>query len=822
MSVSHPQRGAQAPLLRPHPRTLVLAVSIALLALGAPAVGVAQVAGTAPSPADAAVRAYAISARPLASVLRSLASQAGVPLTFTPDQTDGRHSAGVRGALSPAQAFAAALAGSGLQAVRQDNGGYVLQAVPPSQTAVLPVVAVTAERSGGGVVTEGSGSYAVAGPLGTATGLGLTLRETPQSVSVITRDNMDDFSLTSINDAVNQMPGVYVGSLDSERTTYTARGFGIENFQYDGSPTTHNSAYAAGSTLSETAIYDRVEVLKGAAGLLNGAGQPGAVLNLVRKRPTAVAQKHITLGAGSWRNYSAEVDISGPLSEDGSIRGRAVTAYRDQHSFLDGHKRKTPVLYGILEADLTQDTLLTVGLDYQTSDTTRSSWSGTRPIYDRYGNRISLPRSYNSGANWSSWQQTSASGFASLEHRFSNQWKIKAAVNRQYNGYDAKLGAIQSGPYEDGTSTIYANKYVGRTKTDSLDLVADGSFHWLGREHELVVGGQISRAHWTGRDYGNVTYPQRVVDDFWNWNGDIAEPLWGAPSSYKDATTRQSAIYATTRLAASDNLKILLGGRLSNYHYKAPNSDIDFEQNSNFVPYAGVVYDLSKNISWYASYTSIFKPQEYRDESGKLLDPLDGKSYETGLKGEFFDGLLNASAAYFQIKQDNYPERLADAYAPDGTPAYRGIQGVVAKGFELEAAGELTRNLQLQGSFTHVIARQSGARVSTTAPENMFKLYASYRADALLQGLKLGGGVRWQSRTYQTIMNYGRGVEEEYSQSAYSVFDLMARYELSKQLTLGVKVNNVFDKAYRTNIGFYRTTSYGEPRNVHLSVTYKF
>lgn len=822
MSVSHPQRGAQAPLLRPHPCTLVLAVSIALLGLGAPAAGVAQVAGTAPSPADAAVRAYAISAGPLASVLRSLASQAGVPLTFTPDQTDGRHSAGVRGALTPAQAFAAALAGSGLQAVRQDNGGYVLQAVPPSQTAVLPVVAVTAERSGGGVVTEGSGSYAVAGPLGTATGLGLTLRETPQSVSVITRDKMEDFSLTNLSDALNQMPGVYVDSYDSERTAYSARGFTIQDIQYDGTPTTISANYAAGNTLSETAIYDRVEVLKGAASLLNGAGQPGAVLNLVRKRPTAVAQRHITLGAGSWRNYSAEVDISGPLSEDGRIRGRAVAAYRDQHSFMDGHKRKTPVLYGILEADLTPDTLLTAGLDYQTTDPTRSSWGGTRPIYDRYGNRISaLPRSYNNGANWSSWQQTSASGFASLEHRFSNQWKIKAAVNRQYNGYDAKLGSILSGPYEDGTSTIFANKFVGRTKTDSLDLVADGSFHWLGREHDLVLGGQISRAHWTGEDYYDVTYPQRVVDDFWNWNGDIAEPLWGEPSFTGD-TTRQSAIYATTRLAASDNLKILLGGRLSNYHYKAPNSGIDFKQNSNFVPYAGVVYDLSKNISWYASYTSIFKPQNYRDESGKLLDPLNGKSYETGLKGEFFDGLLNASAAYFQIKQDNYPERLGDTLAPDGTPAYRGIQGVVAKGLELEAAGELTRNLQLQGSFNHVIARQSGARVLTNAPENMFKLYASYRADALLQGLKLGGGVRWQSRTYRTIMNYGLGVEEEYSQSAYSVFDLMARYELSKELTLGVKVNNLFDKAYLTNVGLGRTIGYGEPRSVHVNMTYKF
>ena len=785
----------------------------------------AQTSTAQAAEASSARHDYDIPAGPLAPALRRAASQAGVVLGFTPAQTEGKTTAGLRGSHTVGQALSALLAGSGLALVRTDSGSYVLQAAPvmaaPAQAGTLHEVTVKAQADRNGR-TEGSGSYAQTGASTMATGLGLTLRETPQSISVVTREKMDDYALTSLSEVLEQMPGVHVSSLDSERTTYSARGFGIDSFQYDGVSTTINTAFSAGNSLGNTAIYDRVEVLKGAAGLLTGAGDPGAVINLVRKKPTAVPQKQITVGAGSWSNYRSEVDLSGPLSEDGRIRGRAVAAYQDQHSFLDGHQRSTAVLYGILEADLTPDTLLSVGLDYQDTDPRRSSWSGTRPIYDRYGGRISLPRSFNSGADWSGWQQTSGSAFASLTQRLSDKWKLKTAFNRQYNGYDAKLGSIQSGPYVDGSSTIFANKYVGRTKTDTFDFVADGSFSWLGREHELVLGGQFSRAQWTGETYANVTYPQRTVRDFYGWNGDIPEPLWGARSSAQDETTRQEALYAAVRLAASDNLKILLGSRVSNYRYAAPNSSIDMKKSGNFVPYAGLVYDLGNNLSYYASYTSIFKPQNYRDIGGKLLDPLVGKSYETGVKGEFFDGRLNASAAYFQIKQDNYPEQIADAFAPDGTPAYRGIQGVTAKGVEFEVSGELTRTVQVQGSFTHVKAKRAGSLVSTTAPANQVKLYTSYRADALLPGLKLGGGMRWQSRTYQTIMNYGLEREEEYSQSAYAVFDLMARYEISKQLTAGVKINNLFDKAYRTNIGFYRTTSYGEPRSVSVNMTYRF
>ena len=176
---------------------------------------------------------------------------------------------------------------------------------------------------------------------------------------------MNDFALNSIDDVMRHTPGVSVVTYDSERTEYYARGFAIQNFQYDGIPMRRDSAYSAGNTLSDMAIYDRIEVLKGATGLRTGSGDPGATINLIRKKPTRLFQGHAQLGIGSWDNYRSELDASGALNEAGTLRGRAVAAYQDKHSYSDDYKRRSSVFYGVIEADLAPSTLLTLGADSQ-------------------------------------------------------------------------------------------------------------------------------------------------------------------------------------------------------------------------------------------------------------------------------------------------------------------------------------------------------------------------------------------------------------------------------------------------------------------------
>ena len=317
-----------------------------------------------------------IPAQPLGTALQEFGRQTNLQVLYSPTDVQGKNSLAVKGKLEPTKAITALLKGTGVSYSLQGNA-VTISASAGSGALELGATQVMANQLG--TVTEGTGSY-TPGTIATATRMVLTPRQTPQSISVVTRQAMDDFGLTGIDNVMRHTPGITVSTYDSERTNYYSRGFAIQNFQYDGIPMTRNAPYSAGQTLTDMAIYDRVEVLKGATGLLTGAGGPGGTINLVRKKPTSEFKGHVELGAGSWDNYRSEVDVSGPLTETGNVRGRAVAAYQDKHSFMDHYERKTSVFYGILEFDLDEDTLLTVGADYQDNDPKGSGWSGSRPI----------------------------------------------------------------------------------------------------------------------------------------------------------------------------------------------------------------------------------------------------------------------------------------------------------------------------------------------------------------------------------------------------------------------------------------------------------
>lgn len=768
------------------------------------------------------VQAFDIAPGKLGDVLTRYAQAAGVPISFLSQQVAGLDSPGVRGSYSVADGFAQVLAGTGF-AARGNADGYQLESLPVAGGALsLGATEITANQLG--TITEGSGSY-TPGTIATATRMVLTPRETPQSITVITRQHMDDFALTSIDDVMRHTPGITVSTFDSERNNYYARGFSVENFQYDGIPTLRNSAYSSSQTLSDMAIYDRVEILKGATGLLTGAGAPGATINLIRKKPTRDFKASVELGAGSWDNYRSQIDVSGPLTDSGNVRGRAVAAYQDKHSFMDHYQRSTNVYFGTLEADLTDDTLLTVGFDYLDSDPQGSGWSGSRALFDRNGNRIDVKRSYNNGAKWSRWEQYSRSVFSTLEHNFDNGWVIKGQYTHQLMGYDAPLGSIMSGPFPaTGLSSLYANKFTGNTRADSGDVYASGPFSLLGRTHELVIGVSASNSHWTGKDYGAPTYVGNNQIDFWNFDGNAPEPNWGEPTRIIDATTRQSAGYMAARFNLTDDLNLFLGSRVANYKLRG---DDDSTETGKLVPYAGVTYDLNDNFTAYASYTDIFMPTTYsRDRNNKLLEPDEGKNYETGLKGEFFEGRLNTSMAYFEVHETNRAEPDAEYNAAPTNPslgyAEKGIKAKT-KGFEAEMSGELAPGWQAQAGYTHKILRdEHGDKASTWEPEDQLSFFTSYKLKGPLDRLTVGGGARWQSRSWQVVYNRPKAQNEEFSQEAYWVVDAMAKYQVSEHLSATLNVNNLFDKQYYTNIGFYNTAYYGTPRNVMLTTRWDF
>ncbi|MDT4802841.1 Ferripyoverdine receptor [compost metagenome] len=375
---------------------------------------------------------------------------------------------------------------------------------------------------------------------------------------------------------------------------------------------------------------------------------------------------------------------------------------------------------------------------------------------------------------------------------------------------------------------VWRGKYDYETSQNAYDLYASGPFQLGGREHELVVG--LSHRD-IESDETNWPFFFDPAPSVFGWNGDFPEPDWGSPQSKVKTELKESAAYLTSRFKPTDDLSIILGSRVSDWKLDSTGTDLVAGQSAKLqslretgvvVPYAGVVYDLNDTYSVYASYTSIFKPHESEeDASGKAIEPEEGDAYELGLKAEFFDGRLNASAAVFEVRQDN----LADPVDQVGNDViYRAVQGAKTKGFELELAGELMPDWQVQGGYTHRITRDGDDnKISTTEPEDMFRLSTSYRLPGQFNKLTIGGSASWQSKIWQNIWNpVSMESDYEYTQESYWVLDAMAKYQVTEQVSVTLNANNLTDEKYFSNLGFYDGGFYGDPRNYMLTTRFDF
>jgi outer membrane receptor for ferric coprogen and ferric-rhodotorulic acid len=297
----------------------------------------------------------------------------------------------------------------------------------------LPAVKVTAE--GVSSTTEGTGSY-TAGATSTATRFELSPRDTPQSVSVITRQQIEDFGHTNVNDALESTTGITVEQVETDRVYYTARGFDVTNFQVDGLGLPFLYGHSEGDT--DTVIYDRIGVLRGATGLMSSMSNPSATINFVRKRPTANFQAATSATVGSWNTRRIEGDISGALTKQGNIRGRLVAAYQDKESYLDRYAHEKGVLYGVIEADITNSTILTSGHHRQNNNADHPLW-GALPLYDTSGNPTNYDVSTSTAADWSYWDGNKKSTFVELSHYFDNGWQGKAVLTENKTTENSKL-----------------------------------------------------------------------------------------------------------------------------------------------------------------------------------------------------------------------------------------------------------------------------------------------------------------------------------------------------------------------------------------------
>lgn len=819
-----------ASLLRsPVPSPLSKAIQRTLLgaALALPLGGV-LLAEPAWAQSVAAEREFAIAAGSLESALNSFAATAGVSVSFSPDAVQGRQSAGLHGRFGVDQALNQLLAGSGVQVVRQASGNYSL--LPPAEAgSALQLDATSVISSGLGATTEGTGSY-TSGSTSTATGLPLSIRETPQSVSVITSQRMQDQGLTQLTDVVRQTPGLTLsqgGGNGGDNSGIYSRGFKVENYQIDGLQLL-DSNYESPAQSNDMALYDRVEVIRGATGLTNGVGTPGATLNMIRKRPTADFRSSLSVTGGSWDYRRSEADVSGSLSESGNVRGRLVAAYQENNSYVDRLSERKEVFYGVVEADLTPDTLLTFGMDSQSDDYDGHARSGL-PLFNNDGTRADRDDSDSAAADWAYSQRSAVSAFAILEHNLTERWKAKLSLNNRRSEYDEFSGYAGGNNYAAGADpasvVFYANRWKAKPVQNSFDLNLAGSFDLFGLEHDAIVGYSQQKT-----DYDTPAYtwwrPFPVIDNSYSWNGNTpAKPDLQAYGRI-DYEEQQGAAYGSTRLRLTDDLSFILGARVidwentikNEYYDGTPSDRTERSETGVVTPFAGLVYDLNDIWSVYGSYTSIFKPQNNKTLTGAYIDPLEGVGYEVGSKAAFFDDRLNFGLALYQIEQDNLAVALADdQLAPDGSQAYRAESGTKTRGFEVEVTGEVATDWQLSASFSRNIVQDAdGNALNTNIAQNTAKLFTSYTLRSLGNGLTFGGGVNWQSEAYSDGVG-PLGVR--FTQDDYAVVDAFARYPLTQQLSATLNLNNLLDEEY------YTTTSssyFGTPRNATLGLRLEF
>lgn len=712
------------------------------------------------------------------------------------------------------------------------------EAAPANAATTLDAVQVKAER-------ELPDSYTVR-QANTATRLDLSLRHTPQSVTVVTRQRLDDMGLTSLSDVMGQVTGVAVSVTDSERINYVSRGYNINNFQVDGMLNTFGGYV---KTNTDSVIYERIEVVRGATGLTTGAGDPSGTINFVRKRPTDEFAMGANLTLGRWGNRRLEADLGGPVAFDGRIRARVVAAKQQSDSFRDVYQLDKDIFYGIVQADLGEHTLLEAGYEYQSPYTTGVTW-GVVPYWGADGQPANLPRSTNLSATWSAWPIVEKTAFARLQHDFGNEWSVKAAFTRSRRDTQGSVWYGASGyPRVDGSGVVaYIGQFGERGDMQVADLNLGGPFQLFGREHELVFGfGQsLRKGEVPATDYDLSMPGYDQVPDWRDWTGDVAPfPVTRPGYLQSRDELRQRAAYVAARLQLADPLLAVLGARYGSWETRNWNYAHDddgnltgttrggYKPDDSLTPYLGLVYDFSRHFSGYVSYTDIFQPQNYRDKNNNYLDPVVGDNWEAGIKGAFFDGRLNTSAAVFKGEKDNVAElddSVPENSLPDGSSAYRSTgKGNKVEGWELEAQGSIGEHWNLSAGYTHArIENRLGVRQNTTTPLNLFRLNASWRPGGSDGRFWLGGGATWQSEIWRNstrpaadYLTTGRTESARITQDAFYLLNLSAGWRFDENFSAQLNINNLLDKAYYNNVGFYNGVYWGEPRNVMLTLRWK-
>ncbi|CAA0119544.1 Ferripyoverdine receptor [Zhongshania aliphaticivorans] len=751
---------------------------------------VAQTSASEVSQSKQQSYSFNIAAKPLPQAIADLSAVTGLQVLYTEQATFNRTAPALSGTYTAYDALEYLLAGSGL-VMRVTSENSVTIEKQSGDVTTLPAVKISSSLLSS--TTEETQSYTIA-ETNTATKLKLTPRQTPQIINSVTHQMIEDFAAQDMEDVLSLVPGISTGHADDDRRTYTARGYSMA-VQYDGLPSTSgiDGGVVAGP---DSALIDHTDVLLGAAGLMNGAGQPGGVINMVYKRPTDVFQGSASISAGSWDQQRLVVDLSGPLNESGRLRGRMISVDQSEESFRDFEKERKKVFYAVVEGDLSDSTLVSFSIHNQ-------------DIYDNVTDRSGLPADNNGkdldwsqstflAPDWNHWNKYATTYKARLEQQLPANWQLTVQASQLTSEADWLFATLSDFDSVSGDATFSRWAQQNKETSDDYEFFLSGPIRLFERDHEIVIGGNWTERVWA-RSSGDGTDYETNLYNF-DPRTSIPRPEVALIPSKDDQITGQYGSYIAGHFKITDALNAILGSRISWYSYEFGATSRD--ENAEITPYLGLTYELNNWASAYFSYSDIFNPQSSKGTDGNTLEPELGSNYELGLKGEFYNGKLNASIALFNIIKDNEAE-IISSIPPDltnicGGWCYAPKGETKTKGFDLGLSGQITPEIQIMAGFTQYEKDDNNETV------NIAKLSTSYSPKG--QNWSIGGNVDSSSKSYTQW-----GMVQE----ARTLVGVFGKYQINPQINIALNIHNLLDEEYYANAidSGYGRQYWGEPRS---------
>ena len=645
--------------------------------------------------------------------------------------------------------------------------------------------------------------------------------ETPQSVSIVTRQQYEEQGATSVRQAVGYTPGVYANQIGaSNRFDYIVlRGFSdgsLDNIYLDGLKMMGDTN-SHSSLVVDPWFLDSIEVVRGPASVLYGRSSPGGIVALNSRKPSFDPGGEIKVFAGNNNQRGAAFDVTGPVDDNDRVAVRLTGMTRYADSQFDPLKEERYALMPSLTWRITDSTRLDL-MAYLHRDPEGGSHSGLPyegTVVPHAGQKISNTF-YEGEDDYDKYDRRENMVGYNFEHAFDSGWSVRqklrylhtkvnlnqvyaagwlndTELNRGYSGSDEKMNAI------------------------TLDNQLDGSVETGPVNHRLLMGVDYQRRSNNVAGYYGA-FP--AIDAF--------NPVYGADPDYitqyssEKHKLEQTGIYVQDQMSLN-KWRLTLGGRHDQVkvtNVNKLNDTSDTLDQGHYSSRAALLYLFDNGIAPYVSYSTAFTPTSFTDENGKILEPMKGKQWEAGLKFEPEGTQTMYSASVFRINQKNI------ATKEEPTDPYRSIGEIESKGVELEAVGQLTDSLRLQAAYTYTDIRykksspeEQGKR-AVYAPRNQASAWLSYDVKSgPLDGLTVGSGVRYVNGITSDRQN-------THTLPSYTLVDLAVGYDLSKVglkgLSAQVNVNNLTDKSYIAACNSLSYCYFGAERSIVGSLSYKF